>query len=155
MTIALDTSVLVAALDAVSRHHDECSALLDLQDAGILVHALAETFNTLTGSRLGFRVPSGEAARFIREELAPCLQTVALTVDATLLAFDEAESRGVRGGAIYDYLHLVAARVAGAAKLYTLNTSHFLAFHRPGGPGNRSSFASRCPSSHLASQTEN
>jgi len=71
MTSALDSSVLVAALDALSRHHQECSALLDLMDAGIFTHALAETFNTLTGSRLGFRVPPGEAASLIREELVP------------------------------------------------------------------------------------
>jgi hypothetical protein len=46
----------------------------------------------------------------------------------------EAESRGVRGGAIFDYLHLVAARKAKVQKLYTLNVSNFVAFHRAGDP---------------------
>jgi len=44
------------------------------------------------------------------------------------------KTRGVRGGAIYDYLHLVAARKSGAKKFYTLNLSDFLSFHRPGDP---------------------
>jgi hypothetical protein len=51
-----------------------------------------------------------------------------------LSAFDEAESRGVRGGAIFDYLHLVTARHHAAVRFYTLNTSHFKSFRREGDP---------------------
>jgi hypothetical protein len=40
----------------------------------------------------------------------------------------------VRGGGIYDYLHLVAARKAKAARIYTLNLSNFRAIYRPGDP---------------------
>jgi len=36
--------------------------------------------------------------------------------------------------AIYDYLHLVAARKAKAARFYTLNVTNFTAIHRPGDP---------------------
>jgi hypothetical protein len=46
----------------------------------------------------------------------------------------ETEARGVRGGAVFDYLHLAAARKAKAARFYTLNVSHFRSFHRPGDP---------------------
>lgn len=46
----------------------------------------------------------------------------------------EAQGRGIRGGAIYDYQHLVCARKSGAAVLLTLNTKDFLAFARPGDP---------------------
>jgi len=35
---------------------------------------------------------------------------------------------------IYDHLHLVAARNAGAARLYTLNESDFQALRRSGDP---------------------
>lgn len=51
-----------------------------------------------------------------------------------LAAMREAESRGVRGGAIFDYLHLAAARHAGAQRFYTLNVSNFRAFYREGDP---------------------
>ena len=46
----------------------------------------------------------------------------------------ESQSRGVRGGAIHDYLHLVAARKVGAQRFYTLNVSDFQSFHRQGDP---------------------
>jgi len=49
-------------------------------------------------------------------------------------AFDESEPRGVRGGAIFDYLHLAAARHHKAAHFYTLNTSHIQSFWREGDP---------------------
>jgi len=49
-------------------------------------------------------------------------------------AYAESESRGVRGGAIYDFLHLVAARKAGADRMETLNTTDFQAFWCPGDP---------------------
>jgi hypothetical protein len=42
--------------------------------------------------------------------------------------------RGVSGRAIYVYLHLIAARKAGAKRFYTLNLNDFLSFHRPGDP---------------------
>ena len=46
----------------------------------------------------------------------------------------QAQGRGVRGGGIYDYLHLVAARKAKARRMYTLNLSNFRAWHRTGDP---------------------
>jgi len=45
-----------------------------------------------------------------------------------------AQNRGVRGGGIYDYLHLAAARKAKAGRIYTLNLSNFRALYRPGDP---------------------
>ena len=40
----------------------------------------------------------------------------------------------VRGGAIFDYLHLVTARQHEADQFYTLNTSHFQSIWRDGDP---------------------
>ena len=51
-----------------------------------------------------------------------------------LSAFDEAEFRGVRGGAVFDYLHLVTAPRHRAQRIYTLNSSHFQSFWRDGDP---------------------
>ena len=47
---------------------------------------------------------------------------------------DEAHHRGVRGGANYDWLHLAAARKAGAEVFFTLNLRDFQALARPGDP---------------------
>ncbi len=134
MIVFIDSSVLVAALVATEPHHAECSQLLDSEPVGMYPHGLTETFSTLTGGRRQFRMPAALAAAMLAEDYAPGLAFTALTPNEMLRALGESESRGVRGGAIFDYLHLVAARKARAAKLYTLNVSNFRACHRPGDP---------------------
>ena len=134
MKSAVDSSVIIAAINADDPDHESCTALFASGSRGAYSHALSETFSTLTGGRLGFRVPARQAAGIIRDQLKPRLKLVSLDESDLIAAFEEADSRGIRGGAIYDYLHLFAARKAGAKDLYTLNQSDFLAFHRPGDP---------------------
>ena len=134
MKSALDSSVIVSALCAGDPDHLACRKVFLASRHAVLAHAFAETFSTLTGGRLGFRVPASEAAKMLRQQIAPKLSAIALNEAELLTAFEEAELRGVRGGAIYDYLHLVAARKTGAKRFYTLNLSDFLSFHRPGDP---------------------
>jgi predicted nucleic acid-binding protein len=134
MKSALDSSFLVSALCAGDPDHAACRKVLTTGDHFVFAHSLVETFSTLTGGRLGFRVPAADAASLLRRQIAPKLRILCLEENDLLTAFEEADSRGVRGGAIYDYLHLVAARKAGAKRLYTLNQGDFLSFHRPGDP---------------------
>ncbi|MBC8126599.1 MAG: PIN domain-containing protein [Gloeobacteraceae cyanobacterium ES-bin-144] len=134
MKSALDSSVIVSALCAGDPDHQACRKVLLASRHSVIAHAFAETFSALTGGRLGFRVPASDAAKMLREQIAPKLSSVPLDESEILAAFEEAESRGVRGGAIYDYLHLIAARKAGAKRIYTLNLNDFLSFHRPGDP---------------------
>ncbi len=132
----LDSSVLVAALDESDPDHEVCRRLFlkNRGKTGAYSHALSETFSSLTGGRLGFRLSSSEAARLLRDHIVPRLQIIFLGQDDLLNAFDQAERRGIRGGAIYDFLHLAAARKVGARELHTLNVSDFKAFYRPGDP---------------------
>ena len=134
MNIALDTSVIVSALCAANADHQRSCGLLAEGRPLIWQHAMSEIFSTLTGGRLGFRVGTSEVATILRHQIASRLRVVALDSDELYQAFDQAETRGIRGGAIHDYLHLVAARKAGAVRIYTLNRSDFMAFHRPGDP---------------------
>lgn len=134
MKIALDSSIIVSALCVGDPDHDACRKVLLSGRHSVLAHAFTETFGTLTGGRLGLRVPASDAAMLLRQQIAPKFRNVVLDADELLTAFEEAEARGVRGGAIYDYLHLVAARKAGAKQFHTLNLSDFLSFHRPGDP---------------------
>jgi len=97
-------------------------------------HALTEAFSTLTGGALGMRLPAATAAAILRDNLAPRLVIIHLTEEELLDAYGDSTRRGIRGGAIYDYLHLVAARKARALRLYTLNSGDFRAFHRLGDP---------------------
>jgi hypothetical protein len=70
----------------------------------------------------------------LRKWVSPRLVITAMDDNDSLDAIEQSSARGVRGGAIYDYLHLVAARKARAPVLYTLNVSDFRSFHRPGDP---------------------
>lgn len=134
MKLALDTSVVIAALDASDPDHGACRRLLLSAKRFVYGHALTETFSTLTGGSLGMRISAEAAAAILRENVVPRMAVVHLTEEELLDAYKDSTRRGIRGGAIYDYLHLVAARKAGASKLYTLNVGDFRAFHRPGDP---------------------
>jgi len=130
--LAVDTSVLVASLDASDPDHGACRRLLMSEKLFAYGHALTEAFSTLTGGALGMRLPAATAAAILRDNLVPKLVIIHLTEEELLDAYGDSTRRGIRSGAIYDYLHLVAARKAGDARLYTLNLGDFRAFHRLG-----------------------
>ena len=130
----IDTSVLVAAMVGTEAFHAECRALVVTRKMGLYAHGIAETFSTLTGGRSAFRLSAETAAGFLDEHFVPVLEVVTLTPTEMLKAMRESHPRGVRGSAIFDYLHLVAARKARAKRLYTLNVANFRSFHRPGDP---------------------
>ena len=134
MNASIDTSILVAAIVATESHHDVCDRLFDREELFIYAHGVAETVSTLTGGRYSFRMAASMAASVIEEDYLPGLTIVSLTPAEMLRAMRDAESRGVRGGAIFDYLHLMAARKAKATRLFTLNISNFRSFHRAGDP---------------------
>ena len=130
----IDTSVLVAAMVADEPHHTACGRLLDSGKMGIYAHGIAETFSTMTGGRKAFRLTADSTMEILEEDFLPCLEVASLTTAEMIKAMRGAQERGVRGGAIFDYLHLMAARKAKATRFYTLNLSHFRAFHRHGDP---------------------
>jgi predicted nucleic acid-binding protein len=139
MTIALDTSILVAAIIGTEMYHMECQQLIvkppDNAERLLYSHGITETFSTLTGGKKAFRVPANAASKILEHGFLPRFTSITtITPVETLGAMSEAEARGVRGGGIFDYLHLVATRKAKATRFYTLNVSHFRAFHRAGDP---------------------
>ncbi|MGQ0621993.1 MAG: PIN domain-containing protein [Panacagrimonas sp.] len=134
MKLALDSSVLVAALIEGEAHHAACAAMLRRRAMFAWSHLLAETFSSLTGGRLEEQVSPSVAGRLLEQSIAPRLRWVDLSGAEMASAIGAAHGAGVRGGAIYDFLHLVAARKAGADALYTLNLRHFRALARAGDP---------------------
>lgn len=134
MKVAVDSSILVAALDAQQKHHTQCFDLLDLPELCMLSHAVSECFSSLTGGRLGCRVPAGLVTQALAASILPAIKSCVLAAEEIVSALETAEKRGIRGGAVYDFLHLVAAKKAGAERLYTLDVSDFTAFRRPGDP---------------------
>lgn len=134
MTALLDTSVILASLDADEPAHESCDALLAQGDHRIYVHALAESFSILTGGRSARRLDAAVAVQLLQESVLPFVRAVTLTGKETMTALAGARERGVRGGAVYDYLHLTAARKTGAATLVTLDRRNFLALAKSGDP---------------------
>ncbi len=130
----LDSSVLLASLYEDELHHEACSALLLQGGHAVYGHALAEVFSTLTGGANAPRVGADLAHRLLSESILPHVKTVTLTERDVMTALAQAQSRGVRGGAVYDYLHLMAARKCGAAAVVTLDRKHFTALVRDGDP---------------------
>jgi predicted nucleic acid-binding protein len=134
MKSVLDTSVLVSALVESELFHRECKALVLAEPFGIYSHGLVETFNTMTSGKIRPRPSAADVARVLRHSVRPRASILSLSEEDLLSSFDEAEARGVRGGAVFDYLHLVTARRHGVPRLYTLNLRHFESFWRPGDP---------------------
>lgn len=134
MSILLDTSVVIASLDADEPSHKACDALVAAGSHYLFAHGLAETFAVLTGGRKTKRLRPAVAASLIEENVLPFVHIVHLTGRETMAALVEADRRGARGGAIYDLLHLTAARKAAVGSLATLDVRDFEALARPGDP---------------------
>src|SRR5689334_18804262 len=77
-------------------------------------HALSEVFSALTAGNLALRVEANEAADFV-ESLATDLRFVDLSSTEIVLALKKAQSKGVRGGRVHDYLHMAAAEKGGCS----------------------------------------
>jgi hypothetical protein len=114
-----DSSALVAAAD------DEQVRRRLIADGGMTrTHTLAEVFSALTGGRAGDRLTAAAAAQIVGQ-LAGDLDFCDLTGTEVLRALSQAESKGVRGGRVHDYLHAVAAHKGKAGLLLTADKHGF------------------------------
>jgi predicted nucleic acid-binding protein len=130
MTCFLDSSVLVATAREDEPLHEGCVQLFAdrAMKRAIYSHALAECFATLTGGAASSqRIPAAHAVEFLASVAERC-QIIALSPREMLATMASARERGVRGGAIYDLLHLAAARKARPDWIYTCDVQDFRAF---------------------------
>lgn len=134
MKALLDTSVLIASLDPDEPAHQACADLVAQGGHRLYTHALAESFSILTGGRRQRRIDGDTACRLLDESILPFVELVQLSGKEVMTALRQGQKRGVRGGAVYDFLHLAAARKSGAATLLTLDRRNFEALARPGDP---------------------
>ena len=134
MNLLLDTSVIIASLDGDEFAHAACDRLLAQGGHKVYSHALAETFSILSGGRQARRLRPALVAQLIEDSVLPFVQLVHLTGKETMAVIADCERRGARGGAVYDLLHLAAARKAGVQALVTLDLRDFQALAKPGDP---------------------
>lgn len=128
MKVAFDTSVLVAAL--VSAHPSHTLAIPWLKRArrkefhGVAnVHAMSETYAVLTRLPLGPRPSPAQVWETLR-----AIEGLEWTPAEPALyreAIGRCAERGLRSGAVFDALHLVAAERAQADRLLTFNIADF------------------------------
>jgi predicted nucleic acid-binding protein len=114
-----DSSAIFSALEDASLR----SALMK-GSAVTRLHAFAEVFSAITGGRRGYRVDATTAARMLAE-VESDMDLIELMPGQVLEALQHAETRGVRGGRVHDYLHAVAAKAAGAHRILTLDRNDF------------------------------
>ena len=134
MSALHDSSVLVAALASDELKHTECLARLLTGGNCIYSHALLESFSTPTGGKLGVRVTADFAVRMLSETVLPRVTVIELSSSEIIAALGIAQSRGVRGGCVYDYMHLVGAKKANASVIHTLNMDDFMHLRRGDDP---------------------
>jgi predicted nucleic acid-binding protein len=110
-------------------HHDAAlKALASCADGFTSTHAIAETFATLTSGRLDVQLTPAEAAQVIDVNVIRRLQVVDLGLSDYQQAMRNSQMVGARGGAIFDMLHLQAARRGAAKRILTINVRHFQIF---------------------------
>jgi predicted nucleic acid-binding protein len=126
-----DTSVLVSLAVARHPHHDPAFTAFRQVTTGrhqgfVSAHGLAETFNTLTRLPITPMVHPTEAYRFVSETIAGQCAVVSLGEKDYLATLEAAAKAGLRGGLIYDALHLRCAAKARCDRIYTFNISDFV-----------------------------
>jgi predicted nucleic acid-binding protein len=132
MKVCFDTSVLVAALVEDHPHNAPAStALLSAKgkkiQACVSAHALAELYSVLTRAPFTPPIYPAEVRQMIEQTVLPLVDVVALSAAEYRQVISECADAGWTGGAIYDAIHIRAARKAGCDQLYTFNVKHFRA----------------------------
>lgn len=122
-----DSSVLVAAISEDDPEHESAGVAWDNAAGRVLyAHGISETYATLTGKRHPACLTPDDAIAAI-SEYAESVEIVQFSPLELLALLKETRRLGIRGGAVYDYLHICAARKAGASRIFTLNKRHFTA----------------------------
>ena len=129
MIVALDTSVIVAGLVTSHPHHARAVVWLEAAashriDAQLCSHGIAEAWAVLTRLPLNPRL-GGAEVRLVLQRLRQHVRTIPLEGARYDLALERCVDRGLRSGAIFDALHLVAAEESGAEVFLTLNIRDF------------------------------
>ncbi|HEX4952989.1 MAG TPA: PIN domain-containing protein [Thermoanaerobaculia bacterium] len=127
--IALDTSVLVAAVQSWHSEHDRAVLAVGraLEASAVVVpfHVLFETYSVLTRMPKPLRLSPANALSLLERTLRGRSEVASLDGGDAFGLLGSFRDRGIAGGAVYDALIVEAAARAGARTLLTLNRKHF------------------------------
>jgi predicted nucleic acid-binding protein len=124
-----DSSAFVAAVSEDDTAHDAAlAAWKSAVNPVMYAHGLLESYSTLTGKRHPACMAPDEATAVIAGNMERIgVEIIQFTPLEIINLLKKARGHGARGGAVYDYMHLCAARKAGAERIFTLNKRHFAA----------------------------
>lgn len=127
--IAIDTSVLVAALQSWHEAHEPAVEALGraLEDSPVVVplHALVETYSVLTRMPKPRRLSPRTVFDLLDRTLRGKADFASLDGAGALDLLAAFRDRELAGGSVYDAVIAEAALRAGARRLLTLNREHF------------------------------
>ena len=115
-----DASALVAALTEPTLR-----ARLRSERGFTRSHSLSEAFSALTGGNIRIRVSADRASEML-DELTTDLDFVEIDAAEILKALRTARQKGVRGGRVHDYLHIIAAEKVAASESLTGDRNDFV-----------------------------
>jgi len=129
--VALDTSVVVAALLGAHEHHDAARRAVDdalSRPGGAIVPTpvLFEAYAVLTRLPAPWRLRADVAERLLRDTFEEHSTVVSLTDDVAAWSVVRALARGgLTGGIVHDAHVAACAKAAGASALVTLDRRDF------------------------------
>lgn len=136
---ALDSSVVVASLAPWHDEHAPARRLLtallaDPETHRVILplHVLVESYSVLTRLPSPKRISPARASELLRLTFEGKAAIVDRPHQDVWSFLDEAQRKGVAGGAAHDAAIADLAREAGARVLYTFNKRHFELFAAPG-----------------------
>ena len=127
MKTFFDTSVLVAAFWGDHPQHEASLKVFSTshkKTAACAAHSLAEVYAVMTRLPVKPLIPPDQAMLFL-QDIRDHLSTVVLDGELYYDAVQQAASRGLVGGRIYDALLLACAAKIQAGIIYTWNVGHF------------------------------
>ena len=130
MATALDTSVIVAALQSWHKHHTAAQAavhdcLSSGEDVLLPGRALLESFSVMTRLPVPHRLAPDIALTLLEKTFKDSVQGINLAAEDHWSLLRDLSDRGTFGGAVYDADIIECSRKAGADRIVTLNAKHF------------------------------
>jgi predicted nucleic acid-binding protein len=128
MIVAVDTSVIVAALSTWDPRYESAARIIErLADENTLIvplHALMEAYSVLTRRPRPVQLTPMQALRALDESFGD-IAVAGLSTDHIWPLLKTFVDRGISGGRIYDAAIAHVAREAGAEAILTFNARHF------------------------------
>lgn len=135
--IFFDTSVIVAGLIEAHPHYEKSNPWLGKivsgkDKGGISSHTLAELYSSLTSIPVVPRLRPDQALHLIEESILKHFKIYEFKKEDYINVLKNSSLHSIKGGMVYDALHILAAQKMKANIVLTLNLKHFLSIWSEG-----------------------